>query len=74
MNVTVARNEKNHGIYEVHKAGCAHLNLRHMDVVFTHEAAEPVAFARRYAEGQDGILATTGPCVQRGKREVFGTV
>ena len=74
--VTIARNERNHGIYEVHKAGCAHLNLRHMDVMYdgTVTGADVAAYAAAQADDNEGCLYQVGPCLQRGKRPVYGDI
>jgi len=71
--ITTARNAKT-TIYEVHKAGCTHLNFGHMEVMgyVDHEVEDAIAFTKDYAESQDGILATVGPCIKRGKREIYG--
>lgn len=71
MKFAVARNERT-SLYEVHKAGCAHLNLPHMDVmVGSVEASDGVTLAENSAYENEGCGYTTGPCVQRGKRETF---
>jgi hypothetical protein len=68
---TVARNDKT-SFYEVHKAGCAHLNARHMEPSGQY-AGQPGAVADAFQAGNDGCLTRLGPCARKAAPQWRGT-
>ena len=67
---TIARNNRT-SLYEVHKAGCAHTRLGHMDFRTDVEGTDGDTIARESAERNEGWGYTTGPCVKRGPRATY---
>lgn len=68
---TVVRNDKT-SYYEVHKFGCSHTKAPHMDVMESPSSdLSGDDLAKKRADQNHGCAFTTGPCVKRGKREIY---
>lgn len=65
MTFTIAYNE-HRGTYEVHRAGCAHLNLPKLQPMFDRDG-DVFDVARWYEQGNEGIFTLLAPCAATGK-------
>lgn len=60
----IAFNHKNYD-YEVHAAGCKHLNAKHLETMGKETEAHSGAEVKEAFEaGNDGCYATLGPCAR----------